>query len=313
MKSAKPLWRISVTTSLEAEDAVAELLGSSLGSAASTYFNLETRVSLVSVFSEKQFSHELPGKISAGLEQIKNCGLEIGAGKIETAKVKREDWAESWKKHFHPIEIGEALLVKPSWIKKRPRKNQAIVILDPGLSFGTGQHPTTSFCLGEIVCASKNKEAARGDARPTGASFAAKSFLDIGTGSGILAIAAAKLGCKPVHAFDFDPESVRVAKANARVNDVSAKIKITRGDVTKLKTKPEKQFDLVCANLISNLLIAERKKIVAQVKREGTLVLAGILAVEFLEVQKAFENCGLKLVASKIENEWRSGSFCFAR
>jgi ribosomal protein L11 methyltransferase len=311
MKPTKPLLRISVTTSLEAEDAVAELLGSLLGSAASTYFNLETKISLVSVFSEKPFSRELIGKISAGLEQIKNCGLEIGAGKIETAKVKREDWAESWKKHFHPIEIGDALLVKPSWIKKRPRKNQAVVILDPGLSFGTGQHPTTSFCLGEIVRVGKIENTAREDARPTGASFAAKSFLDIGTGSGILAIAAAKLGCKPVHAFDFDPESVRVAKANARVNEVSPKIKIFRGDVTKLNTKLKKQFDLVCANLISNLLIGERKKIVAQVKRDGTLVLAGILAAEFFEVQKAFETCGLKLVASKTENEWRSGSFCF--
>jgi ribosomal protein L11 methyltransferase len=302
MKSAKPLWRISVMTSLEAEDAVAELLGSTLGSVASAYFNLETRVSLVNVFSEKPFPRTLRGEISAGLKQIKSCGLDIGAGTIEIAKVKREDWAESWKKHFHPIEIGDALLVKPSWIKQRPRKNQAVLILDPGLSFGTGQHPTTSFCLTEIV-------------RVTQANAAAKSFLDIGTGSGILAIAAAKLGCKPVHAFDFDPESVRVAKANAQVNGVTAKLKITRGDVTKLKSTIalKQKFDLVCANLISNLLIAERKKIVAQVKPGGTLVLAGILAAEFSEVQRAFEPLGLKLIASKVENEWCSGSFSVAR
>ena len=107
--------------------------------------------------------------------------MKIGAGKIEIAKVKREDWAESWKRHFHPIEIGKTLLVKPSWSKKRPAKNQAVVILDPGLSFGTGQHPTTSFCLHQIARGRKN-----GTPRP--------SFLDIGTGSGILAIAAAKLG-----------------------------------------------------------------------------------------------------------------------
>ncbi len=300
MKSTKPLWRLSVTTSLEAEDAVAELLGATLGSAAAAYFNLETRVSLVTTFSEKPFSRTLRGEISAGLKQIKNCGLEIGAGTIEIAKVKREDWAESWKKHFHPIEIGDALLVKPSWIKQRPRKNQAVLILDPGLSFGTGQHPTTSFCLGEIARVTKNNAAA-------------KSFLDIGTGSGILAMAAAKLGYQPVHAFDFDPESVRVAKANAQVNGIAAKLKITRGDVTQLKPTIalKKKFDLVCANLISNLLIAERKKIVAQVKPGGTLVLAGILAAEFSEVQRAFEALGLKLVASKVENEWCSGSFSF--
>jgi len=298
----KPLWRISIATSLEAEDAVTELLGTLTGSGAAAYFNLESRVSLVSVFSDKPFPKKIRGEIAAGLEQIKGCGLDIGKGAMEIVRVKREDWAESWKKHFKAIEIGRALLVKPSWIKQKPRKGQAVIILDPGLSFGTGQHPTTSFCLGEIC-----RVAAAG-----GNSGSAKSFLDIGTGSGILAIGAAKLGYQPVKAFDFDPESVRVAKANARVNGVERKLKITRGDVTKLPVRAEKKFQLVCANLISNLLIAEKKKIVEQVRRDGTLVLAGILAAEFDLVQRAFEGLGLRLVASKIENEWRSGAFCFA-
>jgi ribosomal protein L11 methyltransferase len=134
-------------------------------------------------------------------------------------------------------------------------------------------------------------------------------FLDIGTGSGILAIAAAKLGYKPVRAFDFDPEAVRVAQANASVNGVHKKIRIERGDVAKLPDKPKEQFDLVCANLISNLLIGERRKIAAQLKPGGTLVLAGILKAEFLEVQKEFESLGLKLVSARSKREWRSGSF----
>jgi ribosomal protein L11 methyltransferase len=297
MKPAKTLWRISVATSLEAEDAVGELLGSRLGSAAASFFNLETGVSRVSIFSEKKFPRQTRREIAAGLANIKNCGLEIGAGRIEITRVKRENWAESWKRHFHPLEIGKTLLIKPSWSKKRPRQHQPVVILDPGLSFGTGRHPTTSFCLNEIV-----------RVRKLGA---VRSFLDIGTGSGILAIAAAKLGCRPVHAFDFDPESVRVAGENLRKNRVAGQVKLTRGDVTKLPLKPARQFDLVCANLISNLLIAEKRKIAAQVKRDGALVLAGILAAEFFEVQKAFEECGLKLAAAKTENEWRSGSFCF--
>jgi ribosomal protein L11 methyltransferase len=298
MKTNKPLWRISVTTSLETEDAVAELLGALFGATAAAYFNLETGVSVVSVFrDQKPDSGKMETEIRAGLQRIAGCGLKIGAGLIEIAKVKREDWAESWKRHFHPLEIGKTLLVKPSWSKKRPRKNQAVVILDPGLSFGTGQHPTTSFCLGEIA-----------RCRKTGA---AQSFLDIGTGSGILAIAAAKLGYAPVQAFDFDPESVRVAKANARKNRVENKIKLTRGDVTKLPLKPAIQFDLVCANLISTLLIAEKRRIANRVKRGGTLVLAGILAAEFAEVERAFTGLKLKLVASRVENEWCSGAFCF--
>jgi ribosomal protein L11 methyltransferase len=308
MKPAKQLWRVSIITSSEAEDAVAELLGTILNCNASSYFDVEPQTSVVSVyFSETKFlSLEVREEILAGLKRIENCGLKIGAGKVKIAKVRREDWAESWKRHFKPIEIGDSLLVKPSWSKKRPRKNQAIVILDPGLSFGTGQHPTTEFCLHQIcrVGAARQQSSRRLDAT--------KSFLDIGTGSGILAIAAAKLGCKPVRAIDFDPEAVRVARANARVNGVLKKIKIVRGDATKLSTKPKEQFDLVCANLISNLLIAERKKIVAQLKPGGVLVLAGILKSEFLEVQKAFESLGLKLISSRSKKEWRSGSFCFA-
>jgi ribosomal protein L11 methyltransferase len=245
--------------------------------------------------------------------------LNIGSGKIKTTKVRREDWSESWKRHFKAIQIGDALLIKPSWIKRKPRKNQAVVILDPGLSFGTGQHATTSFCLDQIVAAirrppqiqKKAKDAALSREAATPFLRASASFLDIGTGSGILAIAAAKLGYQPVRAFDFDPEAVRVACANAQVNQVQGKLKITRDDVTKLPLRPARKYDLVCANLISNLLIAERRRIVAQLHRGGTLVLAGILRSEFPQVQKAFEDLGLQLFRCKIEKEWRSGSFSF--
>src|ERR1035437_8157973 len=299
MKKQKPLWRISAATAPEAEDAVGELLASVFGVAATAYFDLDKQTSLVSVFMEQgKFSPAgARREIAAGLKRIAGFGLNVGAGKIEIVRVKREDWAESWKRHFQPIEIGKTLLVKPSWSKKCPAKNQAVVILDPGLSFGTGQHPTTSFCLNEIVRCRNNG--------------IRQTFLDIGTGSGILAITAAKLGYTPVHAFDFDPEAVRVACENTRKNKVDARLKPTRGDVTKLPLKPARQYDLVCANLISNLLIAERRRIAGQLKRDGTLVLAGILAAEFSEVERAFAGVGLKLVASRVENEWCSGSFCF--
>lgn len=298
MKTNKPLWRVSVTTSQDAEDAVTEMLGGLFDAAAATYFNLETGVSTVSVFrDQKPDPLKIRAEIAVGLKRIAACGLKIGSGKIEIAKVKREDWAESWKRHFHPMEIGKSLLVKPSWSKKRPRKNQAVVILDPGLSFGTGQHPTTSFCLNEVV-----------RCRHYGTS---QSFLDIGTGSGILAIAAAKLGYETVHAFDFDPEAVRVARENARKNRVDTRLKPTRGDITKQPLKPARQYDLVCANLISNLLIAERRRIVNRLKKNGTLVLAGILASEFAEVEKKFTGMKMKRVAKRVENEWCSGSFCF--
>ncbi len=301
MKTTKSLWRFSIITTPEAEDAVAELLGTTLHQPASIYFDLESSASTVAVYLQQKpvSPRKLLDLFIEGLKRINRCGLETGAGRIRLAKMRREDWAESWKRHFHPIEIGTRLLIKPSWSKRRARKNQVVVVLDPGLSFGTGQHPTTAFCLQELVRCGKNQTS--------------RSFLDIGTGSGILAIAAAKLGYSPVHAFDFDPESVRVARANARANGVYKQIRITRGNVAKLPIRPVRQYDLICANLISTLLMAERQRIVSRLRRDGTLVLAGILKSEFLQVQNVFEKLGLKLAATQAGNEWRSGSFCFPK
>ena len=299
----RQLWRITVVTSPEAEDAVAEMLGVVLSRAAVSYHNLEAGVSTVTVYCEDKPASGVRTSIAASLEQIKRCGLKTGPGKITIAKVRREDWAESWKRHFKPIEIGDALLVKPSWSKRRPQKNQAVVILDPGLSFGTGQHPTTAFCLEEIVTTTARRPFGDGGVAAT------KSFLDIGTGSGILAIAAAKLGCRPVHAFDFDASVIQIARVNARRNRIADKIRFWRGDVSELALRAAQKYDLVCANLISDLLIAERRRIAARVGRGGTLVLAGILKTEFSGVQKAFERLGMRLVCSRSSGEWRSGSF----
>src|SRR5262249_3273167 len=143
-----------------------------------------------------------------------------------------EDWAESWKRHFRPVEIGSRLLLKPSWSRRRPRKNQVLLVLDPGLSFGTGQHPTTRFCLEQLVAfASRNR-----------------SFLDLGTGSGILVIAAKKLGYRRVTAIDSDPDAVRIARANAKRNRLEEKLRLVHQDLTRLPVGWRKH-DLVCANL----------------------------------------------------------------
>lgn len=295
------LWRISVSTMAEAEDAVSESLGGVFNRPASIHTDFRTGRTTVCVYAETKPSalSKLTGQLKRAIAQLRTFGLAIGSGKIRVAVVRRENWAESWKRHFHPIEIGDALLLKPSWIKRKPRRGQAVVVLDPGLSFGTGHHPTTLFCLRQLV---RRRKA---DTR--------QGFLDIGTGSGILAITAVKLGYQPVHAFDFDPESVRVAQANARLNGVVGKLRIARGDLTKFPANAAKRYDLVCANLISTLLIAESKRITARVKSNGVLVVAGILKTEFHLVQAAFESLGLRLVASKREKEWASGAFLSAQ
>jgi ribosomal protein L11 methyltransferase len=295
----QPLWRVAVVTTPEAEDAVAELVRAVSNQPAAIYHDLETGRSTVTVYLSRQsdFTDEMDKALCLGLERIGQCRLKTGPGKVIVSKIRRTDWAESWKRHFPPLEIGETLLIKPSWSRRRPRRNQAAVVLDPGLSFGTGRHPTTAFCLREL--ARRRKAGAK------------QSFLDMGTGSGILAIAAAKLGYSPVHAFDYDPEALRVARANARKNRVHRRIKIERRDVKALPMRPLRRYDLICANLISTLLIAERRRIVAQLRSDGTLVLAGILKPEFSQIQTVYKGLGLKLAARQGGNEWCSGSFCW--
>jgi ribosomal protein L11 methyltransferase len=135
-----------------------------------------------------------------------------------------------------------------------------------------------------------------------------QAFLDIGTGSGILAIAAARLGYAPIDAFDFDPEAVRVACANAQRNRVLNKLQFFEQDIKKLsRTGPK--YSLICANLISNLLIDARPRILAKLRNDGIVVLAGVLRNEFVKVQRAYEEAGLELLKCGVQKEWRSGTF----
>lgn len=291
------LTKVSIATSREAEEAVVELLLRVFGQTPSAYLDAETGETVVSTYLERpaQWKAASRAELQAGLVTLVECGLDIGPGEISTSKVRREDWAESWKRHFKPLEIGNALLLKPSWVKQKPRKGQVVVVLDPGLSFGTGHHATTSFCLKQLVTQRKLGSAQR--------------FLDIGTGSGILAIAAAKLGYSPVRCFDFDPESVRVAKANAAQNDVAHLVKPVRRDLTKLPPVNATRYDVVCANLIYDLLIAERDRILTRLQPDGVLVLAGILQTQFSKVERAYRQAGLKLITTEVEKEWQSGAF----
>jgi ribosomal protein L11 methyltransferase len=288
----KPLFKLSVRINGEAEDAVVELFSRVFDVPASVYSDTEKKTTTVTMHRES-FSATERTAIRDGLRAIGAAGLDVGTGKISVTAVRRENWAESWKRHFHPLEISSRLLVLPSWSKQKPKRGQALVILDPGLSFGTGHHPTTAFCLKQIAAL-----------RKPGTS---QSMLDAGCGSGILSIAAAKLGYKPIVAFDFDPDAVRVAKENAKVNRVD--FNLSQQDLTQLPVRSSQSFDLVCANLIYDILIEERRKVAARVAPSGTLVLAGILREQFPKVVRAYEEAGLYLVKAQSLKEWRSGIF----
>jgi ribosomal protein L11 methyltransferase len=286
----RDLWRVAVEINADAEDAASELIGSHFGSPPSIYTDVETGRITVTIFvALPPVRRELVSVVREGFARMREFGLDPGMGRLSITRVRKQDWAESWKRHFKPFAVGPQLLIKPSWSQRKARPGQRTVVIDPGLSFGTGQHPTTRFCLEQLAVARIPS--------------ARQTFLDVGTGSGILAIAAAKLGYWPVRAFDFDPAAVRVAKENARKNRV--KLRLTRGDITKMARNTAK-YDVVCANLTADLLENSVAKIAGYVKPSGRLVLAGILRTQIFSVRKCFELRGFLTKKSHAEGEWES-------
>jgi ribosomal protein L11 methyltransferase len=188
------------------------------------------------------------------------------------AEVPDEDWGEGWKKEFRPLDVGR-VRVRPSWIAEPAPPGLVEVVLDPGMAFGTGSHPTTALCLAAL----SDVLAARPGA----------SVLDVGTGSGILAIAARKLGAGRVAANDDDPVAVEVARENAARNGAS--VELTGAPVGAIAGL----FDVVVANILANVLVALAPALAAKVAPGGVLLLSGLLHAQEDEVRAAHVTAGL--------------------
>jgi ribosomal protein L11 methyltransferase len=221
---------------------------------------------------------------------------DINISGLELFSIKREDWSEVWKKYFKVMQISEHLVIQPSWLEYDPEPGQLILEIDPGMSFGTGQHATTAFCLRML-----DKLANRDDAPGV------ESFLDVGCGSGILSIAAAKLGYAPITAFDYDPDSVMIAGENYEINGLPEDaIALSVGDVTKYEASG---YDVVAANILAHILRANCQRIVSYVRPGGYLMLSGILREEFAATAAEFTAAGVDLLESASEKEWTGGLF----
>ncbi|MEI8245677.1 MAG: 50S ribosomal protein L11 methyltransferase [Lentisphaerota bacterium] len=221
--------------------------------------------------------------------------FDIRVTAVEVFTMKKEDWAEVWKKYFNIIHISGRLVIKPSWLEYTPEPGQVIVEIDPGMSFGTGQHATTSFCMKMID-------------RMAGTP-GINSFLDAGCGSGILTIAAAKLGYSPLVAFDIDPDATKVAAENFEKNRI-------KPDAVRLLTTGLVEFcadagsyDFVAANILGSVLVANRQLIASLVRAGGYLSLSGILNEEFDTLKNVFCGIGFTMEYRFSEKEWTSGLF----
>ena len=288
---------LCVYTTPVAEDLVSALLESIFETSPSIWSDKETKESKVTVYLERQVITDSEKEIlEQGINVISNSGYDVGVGDWKVIPVKREDWSDSWKKHFHVIEVSRNLLVKPEWEEVHAKPDQAVVTLNPGLSFGTGHHPTTLFCLKQLAGLAPINES--------------RSFLDAGSGSGILSISAAKLGYSPIEAWDFDPQAVHVAKENSKQNKLSEELIFEVRDLTKMKSGGQK-FDVICANLIYDLLIDESAKLKSWITPNGYLILAGILIDQFSLVRNTYCDEGMEMVDVEVKGEWCSGVFRF--
>jgi len=294
--SAQPLWQISWKLAGSDDEPFAALVERVFGRAPSLQTNVRTGVTRLVVYAtEKQDWVKVRlESLRAEARRLAAEGVPISLPSSRLRRLAAEDWAESWKRHFQPLEVSARLLIRPSWSRRRARAGQGTLVLDPGLSFGTGQHPTTWFCLQEVDRAAVM--------RPR------FTLLDVGTGSGILALAAARLRATRVDAFDFDPMAVRVARENARRNRLTDRVRLRQGDIARLPRRGFR-YDVVCANLTADLLELYLPKLAARMQPQGVLVLAGILRQQFDAVLAAACGAGLRCARSRCGGEWKSGAF----
>ncbi len=211
--------------------------------------------------------------------------FELGTLETGRREVEGDEWMDIWKKHFRPLHIGERVVVCPEWIPYEAKENEAVILLDSNMAFGTGEHETTAMCL-ELL----QKYLREGD-------FA----VDVGCGSGILGIAAVKLGAKGAYLSDIDPFAVASASHNAARNGVADRCTVVRGDLLEEKSVCGQ---ILTANITADILCRLAPGLPAHLAAGGTLILSGIIESKLDQVLRAFEGAGMRLAEQMRRGEW---------
>ena len=216
---------------------------------------------------------------------------EYGTLELETDDVKDEDWSENWKQFFKPLEVGEKVLIQPEWEPISKPTKRTVFTVNPGMSFGTGSHRSTRFCIEEI-----EKYLKTGD-----------RVLDLGCGSGILSIIALLLGAEEADAVDIDPNAVDVAYANLALNHLPAnRYHVCAGDILTDESMRERfgVYDLVIANIVADVIIALSQFVKVFMKPDGVFICSGIIIERCDEVEEAVRAAGLHIVEVRKDGEW---------
>ena len=244
----------------------------------------ETKI--MAYFSEEETN--LPEKISVIKEKIRNLtefGLSIGSGTVELSNVNQEDWESAWKQYFKPVHVTDRIVVKPEWEEYSPQEGEIVIEIDPGMAFGTGTHETTSMCINQIE---KNLKA--GD-----------RVIDIGSGSGILSMAAVLLGAEKATGVDLDPVAVRVALENVELNNLQDKIEILHGNLTDVIRE---KADIVVANIMADIILILLEDVREFIKDDGLFISSGIIQEKRAAVEARLLEKNFSIVEVETKGEW---------
>lgn len=289
---------LSVEADNEAVEAVAELMSRyAYGQGVAVYEqytqdpdgdNLEPdRTRPVTVVAYLPFGGESDDqvqKIEEGLWHLRHIG---DVGPLLQRERPEEDWANAWKEHFHPLRIGKRFVIRPTWREYDSEPGDLIIELDPGMAFGTGHHPTTELCLAWLEDVPVRD----------------KRLLDVGAGSGILSIAAVRLGAKSVDAIELDEVAARALRENLELNGVGDEVRVDVGDFGTGE-RPGSTYDLVIANIISSILLRLVDPLVASVAPGGQLMLSGVIEQHLENVRHVFTRRRMRVIDERRLGDW---------
>ncbi|MBC7545263.1 MAG: 50S ribosomal protein L11 methyltransferase [Candidatus Sericytochromatia bacterium] len=225
----------------------------------------------------------LTDAVRAVVAEANGAGLAAGTGEVSLREIAEESWADSWKQYFHPMRIGRQFIVTPTWEDPQAVAGDRVIQLDPGMAFGTGQHGTTQLCLAWLE-----------DLPASG-----RSLLDVGTGSGILAIGAAQLGFGPLVACDTDPLAIAVAAENLALNDVTG-VELIIGGLEAVSGA----YDVLVANILAEVIIELAPQWAGHMTSGGHLVASGIITRKADDVTAALAAHGLTVLERRDQGEW---------
>ncbi|MBE3559638.1 MAG: 50S ribosomal protein L11 methyltransferase [Ktedonobacteraceae bacterium] len=227
-------------------------------------------------------------RIAEGLWHLGSLG-ERFVGPLQTRTVNEEDWANAWKEHYYVTHIGQRIVIRPSWREYSPQPGEVVLTLDPGMAFGTGLHPTTRMCLEQIERHLK----------------AGMHVLDVGTGSGILALAAARLGAADVYAIDNSNVAVASASENVTLNNLTDRIRVVAGELDEAEAaRLAGRYDLVVANILAHVIGAMAPELARVLAPGGILIASGIIEARRRDAEEPLLAAGLELAEVVQSEDW---------